>query len=198
MILLDVAERYADGTVGVEEYQAAKRAVRRMTQHDKRVHGENAPPFGQALLDFLRLKHLPGWEGDAPSVDSPYYTGDEARRHREAMRSRGLEVMTEEQAIEAQREYDAFMKEHTSFLRDIFGNPFRSFPFDPTWLLWNDSVVVRIAQDIYDQRGFDRLPILADALEEAGCHDPDILAHCRQPGEHARGCWVVDLLLGKE
>ena len=54
-----------------------------------------------------------------------------------------------------------------------------------------------LANLIYDERAFDRLPILADALEDAGCDDADILRHCREPGEHVRGCWVVDLLLGK-
>jgi hypothetical protein len=65
---------------------------------------------------------------------------------------------------------------------------------DPAWLT---AKVVALAQAIYDDRAFDRLPILADALEDAGCTNQDILAHCRQPGEHVRGCWVVDLLLGK-
>ena len=83
-------------------------------------------------------------------------------------------------------------------LRDIIGNPFRPIPVDLSWLAWNDGTVVRLAQAIYDERAFDRLPVLADALEEAGCHDADILAHCRQPGEHVRGCWVVDPILGKE
>jgi hypothetical protein len=54
-----------------------------------------------------------------------------------------------------------------------------------------------MAQAIYDGRTFDQLPILADALEEAGCHNSDVLAHCRSEGPHVRGCWVVDLLLGK-
>ena len=58
--------------------------------------------------------------------------------------------------------------------------------------------MVQIAQAIYDDRAFDRMPILADALEDAGCMDQTILNHCRQSGEHVRGCWVVDLLLGKE
>ena len=59
------------------------------------------------------------------------------------------------------------------------------------------STVINLAQAIYDDRAFDRMPILADALEDAGCDNADILAHCRQPGEHFRGCWVVDLVLGK-
>jgi hypothetical protein len=69
---------------------------------------------------------------------------------------------------------------------------------DPSWLAWNDRTVVKLAQAIYNEKAFDRLPILADALEDAACSDVDILAHCRGPGPHVRGCWVVDLLLGKE
>jgi hypothetical protein len=66
---------------------------------------------------------------------------------------------------------------------------------DPTWLT---STVVSLATAIYGDRAFDRLPILADALEDAGCDNADIFNHCRQPGEHIRGCFVVDLLLGKK
>jgi hypothetical protein len=79
-------------------------------------------------------------------------------------------------------------------LRCIFGNPFRPVAFDPAW---RSEAAVALASAVYAERAFDRLPILADALEEAGCDHPDILAHCRGPGPHARGCWVVDLVLGK-
>jgi hypothetical protein len=80
-------------------------------------------------------------------------------------------------------------------LRDIFGNPFRPATIDASWLT---STVVSLARPIYDERAFDRLPILADALEDAGCTNDEILNHCRQPGEHVRGCWAVDLVLGKK
>jgi hypothetical protein len=80
-------------------------------------------------------------------------------------------------------------------LRDIFGNPFRPVTVDPAWQTAN---IVALAQAMYDERAFDRMPILGDALEDAGCTNADVLTHCRQPGEHVRGCWVVDLLLGKE
>jgi hypothetical protein len=80
-------------------------------------------------------------------------------------------------------------------MREIFGNPFRPVTIDPAWLT---PTVTSLAQAIYDDRAFDRLAILADALEDAGCNQQDILDHCRQPGEHTRGCWVVDLVLGKE
>ena len=81
-------------------------------------------------------------------------------------------------------------------LSDMF-NPFRPAPVENSWLVWNDAAIPKMAQTIYDAPAFDRLPLLADALEEAGCADADILSHCRTPGEHVRGCWVVDLLLGK-
>ncbi len=86
---------------------------------------------------------------------------------------------------------------HCVLIRDIFGNPFRPVAIDPAWLTWRDGTIPLIAQAIYEERRFADMPILADALEEAGCADADILNHCRQPGEHVRGCWVVDLLLGK-
>lgn len=83
----------------------------------------------------------------------------------------------------------------TAILRDIFGNPFRPITVDPRW---RTETVVGLARGIYDERAFERMPILADALEEAGCESADVLRHCREPGEHVRGCWVVDLLLGKQ
>jgi hypothetical protein len=79
--------------------------------------------------------------------------------------------------------------------RDIVGNPFRPVTFDPSW---RTSTAHALAQGIYADRAFDRLPILADALQDAGCENADILTHCRDlQFAHVRGCWVVDLVLGK-
>jgi hypothetical protein len=86
---------------------------------------------------------------------------------------------------------------HCDLLRDIFGNPFRPVAVDPAWLAWNGGTVPAIARRVYDDRAFHDLPILADALEDAGCDSPDVLAHCRGDGPHVRGCWVVDHVLGK-
>ena len=83
-------------------------------------------------------------------------------------------------------------------LRCLFPNPFRPAPaVDPAWLVWNGCTVAKLAAAIYDGRLFADLPILADALEDAGCNDAAILTHCRGGGEHVRGCWVVDLLTGR-
>jgi hypothetical protein len=84
-------------------------------------------------------------------------------------------------------------------LRDMVGPlPFRPVTIDPKWLSWNYGTIPAIARRIYDERAFHDLPILADALEDAGCTDQGILSHCRGDGPHARGCWVVDLILGRE
>jgi hypothetical protein len=80
-------------------------------------------------------------------------------------------------------------------MRDILGNPFRPVTIDAAW---TSGTVVKLAQAIYDERAFDRMPILADALEDAGYTNQDILEHCRGGGEHVRGCWVLDLLLKRE
>ena len=79
-------------------------------------------------------------------------------------------------------------------LRDITGNPFHPVAFNPDWLT---STVKALAKAFYAEQHFDDLPVLADALEEAGCTNEEILNHCRQPGDHVRGCWVIDLVLGK-
>jgi hypothetical protein len=79
------------------------------------------------------------------------------------------------------------------------GSPFHSVALNPVWLSWHGGLLVSMARQMYDSRDFSDLPVLADALEEAGCANQEMLSHCRQQGGvHVRGCWVVDLLLGKE
>jgi hypothetical protein len=85
-------------------------------------------------------------------------------------------------------------EEEAVLAREIFGNPFRPLACDPAWLTTD---VLALARGIYDERAFDRMPILADALQDAGCTNDDVLNHCRAEAVHVRGCWVVDLLLGK-
>ena len=79
-------------------------------------------------------------------------------------------------------------------LREIVGTPPRSITRDPLWLVWNEGVVSNLSRSIYDERAYDRLPILADALEDAGCTVVEVLTHLRGKGPHARGCWALDLL----
>ena len=82
-----------------------------------------------------------------------------------------------------------------SLLRDIIGNPFRSTRGSPKW---RTETAVLLAAQMYESRDFSAMPILADALQDAGCDSDDIFSHCRDANQvHVRGCWVVDLVLGK-
>jgi hypothetical protein len=85
-------------------------------------------------------------------------------------------------------------KKQAELVRDIFGNPFRPVTLDPSWVT---STVTALARQMYESRDLSAMPILADALQDAGCDSDDILDHCRGPGPHVRGCWVVDALLNK-
>jgi hypothetical protein len=104
-----------------------------------------------------------------------------------------------EDAIDAESAVQSFL------LRDIFGPlPFRTIYLDPSVLTWSESIVVRMATAIYENRCLPagkldktRLAVLADALEEAGVASEEILSHCRSQSDHVRGCWLIDLLLGR-
>jgi hypothetical protein len=92
-------------------------------------------------------------------------------------------------------QWHASVEQFTVLLTDIFGNPFRLAEFSSEW---RTDTAVLLARQMYESREFGAIPILADALQDAGCDSEDILSHCRGPGLHVRGCWVVDLVLGKE
>ncbi len=86
-------------------------------------------------------------------------------------------------------------RQHQSLLlRDILGNPFRPVTVDPSWLT---SDVVALASQMYESHDFTPMPILADALQDAGCDDAEVLDHCRGPGPHFQSCNVLDLIIGK-
>jgi hypothetical protein len=94
--------------------------------------------------------------------------------------------------------YRTAAKEQCDLLRDVFGPlAFRPFAIDPSVLAWNDRLVMRIADAIYEKREWGEMPILADALLDAGCGDEKVLSHVRKEELHVKGCWVLDLLMGK-
>jgi hypothetical protein len=132
-----------------------------------------------------------GW-AISESLDSAALVADAALRGRALNEGRELNRSELDSARKAGCESEKRVQ--CDLLRDIFGNPFCLVIADPSWVT---IPVQNIAAAIYHERAFDRLPVLANALEEASCTNADVLAHCRQPGPHVRGCWVVDLLLGK-
>jgi hypothetical protein len=171
-LAVEVSERYADGRASDDELEEA-------FAYANRVVG-------------------PGRPGGLASWDAH----DAARLAAHPLR-RGLADSTACAAARAGaaggeeywKNYSIEQTNQCILLRDIFSNPFRPIVLNPTWRTAN---VLALAQAIYADRAFERMPILGDALEDAGCDNVEILNHCRQPGEHVRGCWVVDLILGKE
>jgi hypothetical protein len=151
----------------------------------------------QAAEGCYEKRNLHG-EGEEADIELGYamsHTGEEGKGRLRAL----LDLWTWTDSPEWQKDgseifWQAERKEQAAHIRDLFGNLFHPVTLDPSWLT---PKVIALAQQIYDERAFDRLPILVNALEEAGCHNADILSHCRQQGEHVRGCWVVDLVLRK-
>jgi len=107
------------------------------------------------------------------------------------------ETVARSVAGDARRELDGSEgAEQCRLLREVLGNLYRPARIAPAWLAHAAGLVPSLARSIYDERAFDRMPILGDALEDAGCADAAILDHCRQEQQHVRGCWLLDLVLG--
>jgi hypothetical protein len=195
-----MAEVFYDGLVTSKDFARTKRAVARKARQELVESGEDGPAHvGAGLLRQLRLDHPPGWEGANPS---PIYRRA-TENDTEDERKLGFRVLTKEE--EEERYRDPLTRYQINSLRDLFGNPFRQVTIDPAWRTWNRGIVLRLAKLVYDERDLptgtldrSRLAVLADALEEAGCGNFDLLDHCRGPGSHFRGCWAVDLVLDKE
>jgi hypothetical protein len=113
------------------------------------------------------------------------------------------------QQLQGQEAASRLRRRYADLLRDVIGNPFKKIVTKPARrgrpyrrqvffnAAWRTPAVVGLANAIYDEQSFGLLPILADALEDAGCDQPDLLEHCRSGGVHARGCWVLDLVLDR-
>jgi hypothetical protein len=171
---LQVVERFADDEVTNEELQKAEAIVNAIWLKN----------FGDdAHLAFAQLfsKELNGLHVSTSTLAAAFrrqMVGKKTQHEPLAGRMKGA-YPEEEEA-------------QSKLIRCIFGNPFRRITLSPSWLT---ATVHSLATGIYTEKAFDRMPVLADALQDAGCANEDILNHCRQPGEHCRGCWVVDLLL---
>jgi hypothetical protein len=224
---VEVAERYADGAATRKELKATYAEAGKAFLHLRGSHfGDRVPHrsyFGgfvsaaqhASFSDYNRPKRFrtiqnlnwistaayPLDEADLELTRRAWRAFDEmhGRSVRLEELSGAFQLICDSEVTKAGRAAITAEKvAQTILLRDLFGNPFRSVPVEDSWLEWREGTVVELAQVIYDECAFDRLPILADALEDAGCTEEDIPNHCRQHVEHVRGCWVVDLLLGKE
>jgi hypothetical protein len=190
---VEVAERYADGLATAEERGEAFRAVGNVKEFGN--------PLGLATLWRDRttcFACLAVYEALMPEERVRFDGGATVpRRAAEAVFGRASTAVGRRDATAYEAARGAAAEERSaqsSLVRDIFGNPFRAVALSSGWLTTN---VLALARQMYESRDFSALPILADALQDAGCADPDLLGHLRSPGPHVRGCWALDLILGK-
>lgn len=169
-IAVEVAEKFADGLTSDAELEEASHQAELVPPPDgyQYLPGKPLPVTDAAYNVAIPM----GWWGGAPAFESP---------------SSIVQNMASDSAAERESQ--------VSLVRDIFGNPFIHVPFPQDW---RTETVVKLSRRMYDSRDFSAIPTLGSALEAAGCTNDSILSHCRNPGPHVRGCWVVDLVLGLE
>jgi len=164
---LDVAERLAEGLADKAEVDAARKAAKLVPQ--VRVGGKGTPAEWAASVPVILLH---------PSAGE--FTQTATIRAAIAMAESGVTTREDEERVQF------------ALLRDVFGNPFQKIKFDKRY---RTDTVLSLVRTMYDSRDFSAMPILADALQDAGCDNDDILNHCRDAdATHVRGCWVVDLV----
>ena len=188
---LATSERFAVGQADEEELEAARqRAWEAVEGLQPTVSQEYFVVAGGAGGEVGKLWP---WAARATAEAAAPDAAEAALRVNAAIERVGIEWAAQGQAIKV---ILAALgpKVRARILRDIIGNPFRPVTLDPSWVT---PGVARLAQAIFDERAFDRLAELADALEETACTNPEILGHCRRPGRHVRGCWVIDLALAR-
>jgi hypothetical protein len=189
---LHVAESWIEGQCAPTERKNARRAASAAAQLAS----------GLGIEDGLTLSDSAAWavqrllQRGALDLDHLLYALAQARLKDAGARAY-LNQTPREAADKARTEaHKAELSAQCGLIREIFGNPFLPVTFVPEW---RTTDVLLLANGIYEDKAFDRMPILADALQDAGCDNPDILEHCRNPNQtHVRGCWVLDLVLGKE
>jgi hypothetical protein len=190
--VVEMAERFADGRTTHEELLSAARAAARVV-------------WEMADSDFDNTVTLASCSATSAACHTA--VGQAIGLEMAASGAAYACVHASDECMPAREDTRRKEGQHQAeLLRDIFGPLlFRPVAVSPAWLAWNEGTVVRLAQVAYQERHLPagtldnaRLAVLADALEEAGCTDAEILGHLRGAGPHVRGCWVVDCLLGKE
>jgi hypothetical protein len=192
---LDVFERFPDGELTMKEYASGEREAAEACAAQARVAGANESARGISEADRVRLFAFmfaaqavtdcfgPVASAAADCCGALRGYGTAELRDDAQMRETGDQIEAAERTAQA------------ALLRDIFGNPIYPIALDPAW---RTAPVVALARKMYAARDFGAMPDLADALLDAGCENELILNHCRYADRiHVRGCWVVDLLLGK-
>jgi hypothetical protein len=176
---VETAERYADRQAIFADLRQARAAAQEAVNTlagsqggPSRSRSEESHARWQAVQAAAAVVQDTGWDVACQTAEL-------------AMRALGVHAMEEHEA-------------QCRLLRDVFGNPYHPVRLEKAWLNWNSGLAPHMAKMLYEQSSFEELPILADALEDAGCDNYLVLDHLRSGEEHTRGCWVLDTLLGKK
>jgi hypothetical protein len=192
---VEVAEAYADGAGSAAELREAEVSALEVANAAERAAGLAFEEARGKLRKYVK---------EALAVAATTQVVARACGTGMAFRHSGLvdgfEEIDDAGLAHCRFTFETLYRAQHDLVRCIFGNPFTAPPhLDPAWLRWQDATVLRMATAIYEDRAFDRMSVLADALLDAGCDDEAVLAHCREQGAvHARGCWVIDLVLGRQ
>jgi hypothetical protein len=198
---VEVAERFADGRASPAELETAHRKGQQATRSLRKQAGQHEGNRGAtraATRSATRTTPVEAAEEAALAAEA-----EKAHETRDRWIPGGFQGIFGPMG-DVFAAWSEERRQQLALLRDLFGNPFRVAVIDPLWLDWNDATIQRLARTIYDERLLpsgvfdpDRVDVLSDALEDAGCADAALLDHLRGPGPHVRGCWVVDALLGE-
>jgi hypothetical protein len=185
--IVEMAERFADSQVTLQQLLQAKRGT-----DESPVAGVVAFGLARHAVDLVSSPHCESLIWVAQACRDAVAARTAAHCRRRGVRPQERQAATKKAALDE--------RQHQSeLIRDLFVNPFRpQLLLGGEILTRNEKQVRCLATVIYESRTFGRLPILADALEDAGCTDADLLGHLRGPGPHVRGCWALDLVLAKE
>lgn len=219
---LEVAERHADGLASEGELESARADARAAAGHGRgESPGENRAAARAVWAAAGRARKASGLAARAAGLAAATAARGQARSRLVGAGGKCLAavppelapavwqalslpcwwaVRTEQVRTRSARTAAATAERQrqSDLLRELIGNPFRPVRLDVGRLPWGGADVARLARVIDEEAAYDRLPILGDALEEAGCADEAILNHCRASAAHTRGCWALDLLLGNK
>jgi hypothetical protein len=188
---VQTAERFADGAASVAEFLAAGAKVREQSN--------DLEPRWRASVGAERAALHPTHAALALAGISCWWEPQKAAWYASSNAHLELPYLANPRVdVHSRERWEAETSEkraQRALLREIFGNPFRPVTFASEW---RTDTAVLLARQMYESRDFSAMPVLADALQDAGCDSAEILDHCRGPGPHVRGCWVVDLVLDKQ
>jgi hypothetical protein len=188
------AERFADGQIGKEELARAEAAGKEVTWAAVQAAHSG---WGAPTTELARSAWVGVWAAIAAenTAEAHVWTEGVLGQTWEEPTASSLAARTAQVASWACSVAESEEVCQADLLRDLVGDGLPCAPLPAAWLRWQGGCVVQMARAIYDEGRFSDLPLLADALEDAGCDLSPLLEHCRAPRPHVRGCWVLDAIL---